>query len=121
MFADGRHAPGTSTWWPDNFLQIAVNATTGYGGLIWFVSAERAEKAGDGISEYVWVSDNPCPPDFDLRVVSDPGIPMFHDIRSTLPVSLVRAALEEFCRTGTGDRPKCINWVRGETNGGRVE
>jgi hypothetical protein len=28
---------------------------------------------------YVWVSDNPTPPDFDPRVVSDPGVPYFFD------------------------------------------
>ncbi|MET7749740.1 Imm1 family immunity protein [Micromonospora sp. NPDC005367] len=39
--------------------------------------------------------------------------------RSVLPLAQVRAAVEEFCRTGTGDRPECIRWVRGEINGER--
>ncbi|MGW2935724.1 Imm1 family immunity protein [Streptomyces sp. NPDC001156] len=41
--------------------------------------------------------------------------------RSTLPVTQVHAALEEFCRTGAGDRPECIYWVRGEINGERLK
>jgi hypothetical protein len=29
--------------------------------------------------------------------------------------------LEEFCRTGTGERPSVIGWVRGDTNGQRLD
>ncbi|MER7735969.1 Imm1 family immunity protein [Streptomyces erythrochromogenes] len=36
---------------------------------------------------------------------------------STLPLAQIRAALEEFCRKGTGGRPECISWVKGEING----
>ncbi|MGW1668812.1 Imm1 family immunity protein [Streptomyces sp. NPDC002324] len=120
MFADSRHTADTFTWWPDNFLQISVNSVTGYGGLIWYVGEERAEASMDVISKHVWISDNPEPPDFDPRVVSDPGFPLFFDPRSVLPVLQVRAALEEFCRTGTGGRPESIGWVRGETSGRRL-
>ncbi|WP_231873129.1 MULTISPECIES: Imm1 family immunity protein [Kitasatospora] len=120
MFADGRHTADTRTWWPDNYLYVSVNSSTGYGGLTWFVGEERAVEA-NGISDYVWVSDNPAPPAFDPRVVSDPGFPLFYAPGSTLPVSQVRGALEEFCRTGTGDRPESIQWVCGETNGQRVD
>ncbi|MEU9079159.1 Imm1 family immunity protein [Kitasatospora sp. NPDC048538] len=52
-----------------------------------------------------------------MRVVFDPGDPRFHNPRSCLPVLEVRAALEEFCRMGTGNRPECIHWVRGYMNG----
>ena len=117
MFAEGRHSEAVRDWWPDNTLQIAVNSTTGYGGLVWSATQERALR--DEVSEYIWVSDNPNPPDFDPRVVSDPGVPYFFDPKSTLPVVQVRAALEEFCRAGTGDRPECIRWVHGEMNGQR--
>ncbi|MEV1007138.1 Imm1 family immunity protein [Streptomyces sp. NPDC049881] len=117
MFAPGRHSESVRDWWPDNTLQVAVNATSGYGGLVWFATQERATK--DPISEQIWISDNESPPDFDPRVVSDPGIPRFFDPRSTLPLDRVRAALEEFCRLGTGDRPECINWVPGEMDGQR--
>ncbi|MFI6495504.1 Imm1 family immunity protein [Streptomyces sp. NPDC050564] len=119
--ADGRHTNDTFDWWPDNYLHVAANASTGYGGLIWYVSAERAESAEDDISEDTWVSDNPNPPHFDPRVVADPGFPRFHDPRSTIPIPLVRKALEEFCRVGTGDRPKCVQWARSDTHGVRLD
>jgi hypothetical protein len=114
-FADRRHSASTRDWWPDNYLEISVNTETGYGGLAWFVTQDRVTK--DDVSRYIWVSDNPAPPDFDPRVVGDPGVPYFYDPRSTLPLDDVRAALEEFCRTGTGDRPECVRWVHGEMNG----
>jgi Immunity protein Imm1 len=104
--------------WPDNWLAVTVNATTGYGGLTWCRPASTApQPTGDEIADYVWVIDNPSPPDFDPRVVSDPGVPYFYHPRSTLPVTLIRAALEEFCHTGTGDRPECVHWVHGHANG----
>ncbi|WP_398900972.1 Imm1 family immunity protein [Streptomyces sp. 1114.5] len=37
-----------------------------------------------------------------------------------MPVPEVRAALEEFCRMGTGNRPECIRWVCGYMNGYRL-
>lgn len=73
------------------------------------------------IDDYVWVSDNPAPPDFDPRVVSDPCVPYFYHPRSTLPAAQIRAAVEEFCRTGTGERPERVHWVRGEANGNRLD
>jgi hypothetical protein len=118
MFSSKRHT-GEATDWPNNFLQIAVNTATGYGGLIWFVTEGYPEKGG--IFDHVWVSNNPTPPDFDPRVVSDPGEPMFHDRRSALPIPRVREAVEEFCRIGTGARPERISWVRGYVNGHRLE
>ncbi|MFJ5123151.1 Imm1 family immunity protein [Kitasatospora sp. NPDC088548] len=116
MFSDRRYAGGTDA--PNNFLHVAVNSLTGFGALIWFVSDDHPVRGG--VFDHVWVSDNLNPPSFDPRVVSDPGEPRFHDPRSCLPISEVRAALEEFCRTGTGNRPECIYWVRGYMNGYRL-
>ncbi|MFJ8746515.1 Imm1 family immunity protein [Embleya sp. NPDC127516] len=67
------------------------------------------------------MSDNPEPPDLDPRVVSDPCYPLFHDPSSALPIPRIRAALEEFCRAGTGERPECIDWVVGGMNGQRFD
>ncbi|MFG2356829.1 Imm1 family immunity protein [Streptomyces sp. NPDC048521] len=120
-FADSRHTNDTFDWWPDNYLHVAANPTSGYGALIWYVDAERAERAKDGISDYTWVSDNENPPAFDPRVVRDPAIPEFHDPRSTIPIPLVRKAVEEFCGTATGDRPRCVHWVRSSSRGERIE
>ena len=121
FFADKQHTPETRDWWPDNMLLVGVNAATGYGGLVWYVSPARAELSGDAMSRHCWVSDNPHPPGFDPQVLADPGAPLHHDPRSTLPLAEIRAALEEFCRAGTGDRPGSIRWVRGEINGERLE
>ncbi|MET8632638.1 Imm1 family immunity protein [Streptomyces sp. NPDC004680] len=119
--AHARHSNDTLDWWPDNYLHVAVNPTSGYGGLIWYVSAERAEKDQEGIAQNYWVSDNPNPPKFDPRVVRDPHFPLFHDRRSAIPAPLVRKAVEEFCGVGTGDRPMCVEWVRSDIDGARFD
>lgn len=116
MFSGERHTGEGEM--PNNFLHVAANSSTGYGALIWFVSDDHPIKGG--IFDHVWVSDNPNPPSFDPRVVSDPGEPKLHDLRSCLPVLEVRAALDEFCRMGTGERPDSIHWVRGYMNGYRI-
>ncbi|MER8100437.1 Imm1 family immunity protein [Kitasatospora sp. NPDC094016] len=117
MFSDRRHSNDTSM--PNNFLRIAVNSKTGFGGLIWFVGASHP--AVGWVYDHTWVSDNQNPPDFDPRVISDPGEPRFHNRRSAIPLPDVRNAVEEFCRTGTGDRPDCIHWVPGHANGYRLD
>jgi hypothetical protein len=80
-------------------------------------------KSAPGRSEvfdHTWISHNPDPPNFDPQVVADPGYPLFHHPRSTLPLDCVRLALEEFCRASSGERPQCIQWVQGELNGQRL-
>ncbi|MGW1728044.1 Imm1 family immunity protein [Streptomyces sp. NPDC002306] len=120
-FADRYHTNDTFDWWPDNYLHVAVNPSSGYGGLIWYVSAERSQGSMDPIFDHTWVSDNPNPPQFDPRVVTDPSFPRFYDLRSAIPIPQVRDAVVEFCRVGTGDRPTCVQWVRGDTHGTRIE
>jgi hypothetical protein len=120
-FGDTGYSLTAAPGWGDNFLYVAYNSRTGYGGFTWFVSAERAEISGGGVYDDVWVSDNPEPPSFDPRVVSDPGYPLFYHPRSVLVEDRVREVLEEFCRTGTGERPSVIGWVRGDTNGQRLD
>ncbi len=103
----------------DNFLRLAVNRRTGYGALIWFVTQESPRKGN--IYKQVWISNNIEPPTMDPRVVSDPGYPLFHDPRSTLPLELIHATVNEFLRTGTGERPACIDWTPGHVNGQRLD
>lgn len=117
MFSDRRHVNGPDM--PNNFLRISVNNSTGFGALIWFVSEKHPVEGG--IFDEVWVSDNPAPPDFDPRVVADPGEPAFHDPRSALPIPEVRVAVEEFCHAGTGYRPESIHWVIGNARGERLD
>lgn len=100
---------------PDNFLRVAVNDETRYGGLTWGVTDKHPTLSG------VWISDNPNPPEFDPQVISDPGCPVLYEPHSTLPLILVRAALEEFCYSGTGARPESVKWVRGSVNGRRLD
>ncbi|WP_308119935.1 Imm1 family immunity protein [Streptomyces sp. MBT84] len=116
-----RYTNDTFDWWPDNYLHVAANPSNGYGGLIWYVTGERAKKAQDEISAHTWVSNNPEPPKFDPRVVRDPSYPRFHDPRSVIPTPLVRRALQEFCEVGTGDRPKCIEWALSDAHGARFD
>ncbi|MER5200195.1 Imm1 family immunity protein [Streptomyces sp. NPDC002755] len=115
--ADRRCSDGESV--AKSSLRVAANRRTGYGALVWFAD-KRFPRSG-GIYDSVWVSDNPEPPDFDPSVVSDPGYPLFHDPASTLPIPVVREAVEEFCRAGTGERPESIGWIAGEMNGQRSD
>ncbi|MFJ1567102.1 Imm1 family immunity protein [Streptomyces erythrochromogenes] len=119
MFSRSLRGPHTSDadWWPDNNLHVSVNLETRYGGLVWYVSADRADQSYNEIDEHIWVSSNPSPPGFDPMVLSDPGSPLPHAPESTLPLAQIRAAVAEFCRTGTGSRPGCISWAKGEING----
>lgn len=117
MFSNLRHHGGRSM--PSNFLRVSINRNTGYGGLIWFVT--KNFPAEGRVFDSVWVSDNPNPPAFDPRVVSDPGEPLFHDRRSVLPMPRIRTAIDEFCRAGTGVRPEGVDWARGHANGLRLD
>jgi hypothetical protein len=121
MLAERRHSNETRDWWPDNYLKVSLNLDTGYGGLIWWVSPDRADATQDEDDEYVWILDNPEPPSGNPSVLSDPGFPLFFSPRSVLPMSRVRAALEEFCLVGTGARPTCVAWTKGDLNGRRLD
>lgn len=111
--SDRRHVDVRSG--PENNLRVAVNGATGYGGLVWFVNGNGSRHGG--IYDHVWVSDNPEPPDFDPGVVTDTHVAAYLDRRSVVPLAKVREVVEEFCRTGTGDRPEGISWVRSDANG----
>ncbi|MFE6869433.1 Imm1 family immunity protein [Kitasatospora sp. NPDC057692] len=102
-----------------NSLKISVNQSTGYGGVIWQAGAIHSKRGG--VYAHTWVSDNPEPPTRDPKILSDPHHPVFMEPASALPISEVRKVLEEFYQAGTGDRPTCINWVRGRMNGEREE
>ncbi|MEV6846727.1 Imm1 family immunity protein [Actinoplanes sp. NPDC051411] len=103
----------------DDLLWVGINNQTGYGALIWLALASSPKKGG--IYNYTWVSDNPNPPTTDPQVIADPSVVYFHDPRNALPLADIRTALEEYCRTGTGDRPESISWVRGGTDGRRFD
>ena len=115
--SERRHGPGEPS--PDNYLVAAVNRSTGYGTLVWFVTPGFPRTGG--IYDSAWVSDNPEPPDFDPRVVADPDVSVFQEPRNTLPLPRIRDALEEFCRIGTGDRPESIQWAQSSLWGQRLE
>lgn len=117
MFSDRKHSGLPDM--PNNYLRVAVNISTGYGTLIWFVT-KGYPKSG-GIYDQVWVSNSVNEPNFDPRVISDPGEPRLHSRRSAISIGDVRAVLEEFCRLRTGDRPECIGWTPGYANGRRLD
>ncbi|MFC7219303.1 Imm1 family immunity protein [Streptomyces polyrhachis] len=110
---DGEHV--------ESVLSVGVNSESGYGALIWWcedASVERvAAAAGVEVAEHVWVSVNPSPPDRDPKVTSDPWCPSYFDRISALPLTEIRAAVEEYFRTGDGLRPSGIEWAKGNFNG----
>ncbi|MFJ9447185.1 Imm1 family immunity protein [Kitasatospora sp. NPDC101235] len=104
---------------PSTYLFVAANELSGYGALTW-CSDGRPPRQG-GIYEYAWISDNPSPPEIDSRLVSETYYPRFYDRASAIPLPQVRAAIEEYCRSGTGERPECIGWTTGEVSGRRYD
>ncbi|MGW3130668.1 Imm1 family immunity protein [Streptomyces sp. NPDC001123] len=105
----------------DSYLHVAINHQTGYGALKWLLPPGSDVSVDAAIAGHVWISDNPTPPHMDPYVISDPDLPRYHNPRSTLPIPAVRAAAEEFCRTGTGMRPSSIDWTPGNLSGVRLD
>ncbi|MFD3472112.1 hypothetical protein ACFWWM_38500 [Streptomyces sp. NPDC058682] len=64
-FSERPHTIHATDWWPDNSLHVSVNLEAGYGGLVWYVSPDRADQSHDEVDEHIWVSSNPSPPGFD--------------------------------------------------------
>jgi hypothetical protein len=117
MIAERRSDSGKAV--PSSNLCAAVNNESGYGALIWFVDQHYPKRGG--IYDDVWISDNPAPPKTDPEVISDPGYPLYHDPSSTIPISVVRAVVFEFCSASSGDRPESVDWIKGEMNGQRLD
>ncbi|MEV3860616.1 Imm1 family immunity protein [Streptomyces sp. NPDC050095] len=107
--------------WPDNVLVVGLDYPSGYGGLIWWCEGRFAdrvrEELGTDVADSAWVSLNPTPPESDPKVLSDPSTPYFFDRVSVLSLHIVRAAVEEYFREGTGFRPKGVEWVKGHFTG----
>ncbi|MFB6826254.1 Imm1 family immunity protein [Streptomyces virginiae] len=103
----------------DSYLHVAVNNQTGYGALKWMLPPNSAVSVDTNIAEYVWISNNPTPPDDDPYVISDPDLGRCHDRLSTLPISVIRDVVEDFCRAGNGKRPSRIDWTPGDLSGKR--
>jgi hypothetical protein len=104
-------------------LRVQINRSVGLGVLTWHVGTHGLA-TGDslgGIYDYVWISDNPEPPDFDPDVVADDHCGYFHDPASALPLEEVWNSLREFCRLATGDRPASHAWVQGDLQGQRFD
>ncbi|WP_328672472.1 Imm1 family immunity protein [Streptomyces sp. NBC_00328] len=105
----------------DSYLHVAVNNQTGYGALKWLLPPGSTVSIDAAIAEHVWISNNSTPPDVDPHVVSEPDLSRYYDPQSTLPIAVVRAATEEFCRAGNGMRPSCIDWTPGDFSGRRLD
>ncbi|MFG2088518.1 Imm1 family immunity protein [Spirillospora sp. NPDC048824] len=119
MLSAPHRVPHRDRW--DSSLDVTINARTGYGALRWMVSADTVVPVDPEVADHLWLSDNPDPPRTDPSVFADPWLPSYHYPNSTLPVAQIRAAVEEFCRTRTGQRPTCIDWTPGEWAGHRLD
>ncbi|WP_328969092.1 Imm1 family immunity protein [Streptomyces sp. NBC_00239] len=107
----GKYPEETDERWARNFLYVSVNTGNGYGALKWWTS-DTPEGADDNhVSRFIWTSGNPNPPSFSPKLISDSGTPSYYPPEAAIPVAQVREALEEFCRTRTGDRPESVSWL----------
>ncbi|MFE4599277.1 Imm1 family immunity protein [Kitasatospora indigofera] len=121
--AEGVYSPGHEAWFIvretqgsklGGYLRVAADEQSGYGALTWWMRGRTS-----GIYDSFWISDNPGPPYTGPELVADPYSGECHEPASSLPLPRIRAAIEEFCRSRTGERPTCINWVTGSYNGER--
>ncbi|GAA2112000.1 hypothetical protein HKK74_38180 [Actinomadura alba] len=96
----------------DSYLQVSVNSLTGYGALRWLVPEGSEVRMDQEIARSVWISKNTEPPVSDPKVVADLSDGRLFEPRSTLPVSDIRAAVEEFCELRSGQRPAAVCWDR---------
>lgn len=106
---------------PYNVLSVGINFSSEYAGILWYCEGSISERvsaeAGHDVANHAWVSLNPSPPEWDPKVLSDPGSPAFFDRASVLPLSDIRPVVEEYCREGTGFRPTQVQWVKGHYTG----
>ncbi|MFF3595514.1 Imm1 family immunity protein [Kitasatospora indigofera] len=121
--AEGVYSPGHEAWFIvretqgsrlGGYLRVAADEQSGYGALTWWTRGRTS-----GIHDSFWISDNPGPPYTGPELVADPYSGECHEPASSLPLPRIRAAIEEFCRSRTGERPTCITWVTGSYNGER--
>ena len=110
MLAEGKHDEETFDWFPHNYLQVVANQCTGFGAVSWFVTDEWPSQGADPVADHAWVSLNADSPE-DPKVIGDPGYPRWYHPRHAIPLEQVEAAVREFCRRGTGDRPECLFWA----------
>ncbi|WP_405769589.1 Imm1 family immunity protein [Actinacidiphila glaucinigra] len=107
----GQYPEETDERWPSNYLYVSVNTKSGYGALKWWTS-EVPEGAPEGdVTRFVWTSGSLNPPSFDPELLADPGDPRYYPREAAIPLALVRAALDEFCRLRSGGRPECVPWL----------
>ncbi|MCJ0875840.1 Imm1 family immunity protein [Streptomyces sp. AP-93] len=108
---EGEYPEETSVRWPRNYLYVTVNTQNGYGALKWWTPDSPEGSDENHVSQFIWTSGNPNPPSFDPHLISDSGTPSYYPPEAAIPLEWVRQALEEFCRTRTGDRPESVSWI----------
>ncbi|MFJ8435374.1 Imm1 family immunity protein [Kitasatospora sp. NPDC094019] len=129
-FDDGTFFPGSMASFAffaerenvaDCRLYLSANQSLGYGAIVWEVDGNSERCRSGGIYTSTWISDNPTPPDFDPKLVADTGYPRYHAPESALPLEMIRSAVLEFCESPTGERPSCIQWTEGFSDGQRFD
>ncbi|MER8000336.1 Imm1 family immunity protein [Streptomyces sp. NPDC095613] len=97
----------------DSYLQVSINPITRYGALRWLVLEGSEVRVDPDIMRSVWISENLEPSVSDQNVVADLGDGRLFEPCNTLPISDIRAAVEEFCELRNGRRPAAVCWDRG--------
>ncbi|GGR02110.1 Imm1 family immunity protein [Kitasatospora griseola] len=119
----GVYSVGTQAWLtvsepgaesPTAYLRVTADERSGYGALSWWSNVHTG-----GMYDFFWLSDNPDPSYAGPELIADPCSGEGYEPASALPLEQVRAAIEEYCASDTGERPTCIDWVTGEYNGAR--
>ncbi|MFC9606942.1 Imm1 family immunity protein [Streptomyces niveus] len=100
----------------DSYLQVSINPLTRYGALRWLLPEGSEVRVDLDIARSVWISKNPEPPVSDQNVVADFADWRLFEPCNTLPISDIRAAVEEFCELRNGQRPAAVRWDRGDSD-----
>ncbi|MFD7233176.1 hypothetical protein [Streptomyces sp. NPDC059881] len=105
----------------ESSLMIDMNVDLGLGVATWWcgpnITSELVASGKDHLGNSAWVSLTSGELRKKGEVVLDPHAGTFASPRSILPLSALKAVVEEYCLAGCGFRPEAIQWGVGTHTG----